>query len=47
MTNNYNFGVDGGGQTANYNVSLNYINQAGTFVGTNYKRYSALANFQL
>jgi TonB-linked SusC/RagA family outer membrane protein len=44
MTNNYNFGVDGGGQTANYNVSFNYINQAGTFVGTNYKRYSALAN---
>jgi TonB-linked SusC/RagA family outer membrane protein len=45
MTNNYNVGIDGGGQTANYNVSFNYINQAGTFVGTNYKRYSALGNF--
>lgn len=45
MTNNYNFGIDGGSQIATYNVSLNYINQAGTFVGTNYKRYSALGNF--
>lgn len=45
MTNNYNLGVDGGSQVANYNVSFNYINQAGTFVGTNYKRYSALGNF--
>jgi TonB-linked SusC/RagA family outer membrane protein len=45
LANNYNFGIDGGNQVANYNVSLNYINQAGTFVGTNYKRYSALGNF--
>ncbi|MFA6086575.1 SusC/RagA family TonB-linked outer membrane protein [Mucilaginibacter sp.] len=45
MTNNYNLSVDGGSQTANYNVSFNYINQAGTFVGTNYKRYSGLGNF--
>ncbi|MDB5111641.1 MAG: TonB-dependent receptor plug [Mucilaginibacter sp.] len=45
MTNNYNFGIDGGSQVANYNISMNYINQAGTFVGTNYKRYSALGNF--
>lgn len=45
MTNNYNLGIDGGSQVANYNVSFNYINQAGTFVGTNYKRYSALGNF--
>jgi TonB-linked SusC/RagA family outer membrane protein len=45
MTNNYNVGVDGGSQVANYNISMNYVNQAGTFVGTNYKRYSALGNF--
>jgi TonB-linked SusC/RagA family outer membrane protein len=44
-TNNYNLGIDGGNQTATYNISMNYINQAGTFVGTNYKRYSALGNF--
>ncbi|QQL50301.1 SusC/RagA family TonB-linked outer membrane protein [Mucilaginibacter ginkgonis] len=44
-TNNYNFGIDGGNQTAAYNIGFNYINQAGTFVGTNYKRYSALGNF--
>lgn len=40
----YNFGANGGGEVANYNVSLNYVDQAGTFTGTNYKRYSALSN---
>jgi TonB-linked SusC/RagA family outer membrane protein len=45
ISKNYNVGIDGGGESANYNVSLNYIDQAGTFVGTNYKRYSALGNF--
>lgn len=45
ITNNYNLGFDGGNQTAAYNISLNYINQAGTFIGTDYKRYSALGNF--
>ncbi|MES2377914.1 MAG: SusC/RagA family TonB-linked outer membrane protein [Bacteroidota bacterium] len=44
-TNNYNFGIDGGSDVASYNVSLNHVNQEGTFVGTNYKRYSALGNF--
>jgi TonB-linked SusC/RagA family outer membrane protein len=44
-TNNYNFGIDGGSDVASYNVSFNHINQEGTFVGTNYKRYSALGNF--
>lgn len=44
-TDNYNVGVNGGGERANYNVSLGYIDQAGTFVGTNYKRYNALGNF--
>jgi TonB-linked SusC/RagA family outer membrane protein len=44
-TDNYNIGVNGGGERANYNVSMGYIDQAGTFVGTNYKRYNALGNF--
>lgn len=44
-SNNYNVGLDGGSETANYNVSLNYVDQEGTFVGTNYKRYGGLANF--
>ncbi|MGN6195886.1 MAG: SusC/RagA family TonB-linked outer membrane protein [Ginsengibacter sp.] len=44
-TDNYNIGVNGGGERANYNVSLGYIDQAGTFVGTDYKRYNALGNF--
>lgn len=45
VSNNYNLGIDGGGENANYNISMNYLDQAGTFVGTNYKRYSALGNF--
>ncbi len=45
MSDNYNVGVDGGGENANYNVSLGYIDQAGVFVGTHYKRYNALGNF--
>ncbi|MGN6602996.1 MAG: SusC/RagA family TonB-linked outer membrane protein [Ginsengibacter sp.] len=44
-TDNYNVGVNGGGEHANYNVSLGYVDQAGTFVGTHYKRYNALGNF--
>jgi TonB-linked SusC/RagA family outer membrane protein len=44
-SNNYNLGIDGGGADASYNVSMNYVNQEGTFVGTNYERYSALGNF--
>ena len=43
-SNTYNIGADGGGEVANYNVSLNYVDQAGTFAGTKYKRYSALSN---
>jgi TonB-linked SusC/RagA family outer membrane protein len=45
LTNNYNFGIDGGNEAANYNISMNYVDQEGTFVGTSYKRYSALGNF--
>jgi TonB-linked SusC/RagA family outer membrane protein len=43
-SNTYNIGIDGGGEVANYNLSMNYVDQAGTFAGTGYKRYSALSN---
>jgi len=45
VSQNHNISVDGGSESANYNVSLGYTDQAGTFVGTNYKRYDALGNF--
>ncbi|MBO9204881.1 MULTISPECIES: SusC/RagA family TonB-linked outer membrane protein [Niastella] len=45
VTDNFNASVNGGGDNANYNVSLGYVNQGGIFVGTNYKRYNALGNF--
>lgn len=45
LTQNENVAVNGGSESANYNVSLGYTNQAGTFVGTNYERYDALGNF--
>lgn len=44
-SNTYNLGIDGGSANSSYNVSMNYANQVGTFVGTDYKRYSALGNF--
>ncbi len=43
-TNNYNFAVNGSSEAANYNVSLGYVDQGGIFLGTGYKRLSALAN---
>lgn len=45
MSDNYNAAVNGGGENANYNVSMGYTDQAGVFVGTHYKRYNALGNF--
>ncbi|HEY8969986.1 MAG TPA: carboxypeptidase-like regulatory domain-containing protein, partial [Puia sp.] len=45
LTNNENISIDGGSDKASYFLSANYINQAGTFVGTNYKRYDVLGNF--
>src|SRR5882757_8501239 len=45
LTNNDNISVDGGSDKANYFVSAGYTDQAGTFIGTNYKRYDALGNF--
>lgn len=45
ITQNHNAAINGGSERANYNVSLGYTDQIGTFVGTNYKRYDALGNF--
>jgi len=45
ITNNENISLDGGSDKSSYFVSANYIKQAGTFVGTNYKRYDVLGNF--
>ena len=44
QTNNYNFGASGSNDVSNYNVSLGYVDQGGIFLGTGYKRFSALAN---
>ncbi|MCW3110431.1 MAG: SusC/RagA family TonB-linked outer membrane protein [Segetibacter sp.] len=45
ITNNDNISIDGGSDRANYNISAGYTRQAGTFVGTQYKRYDVLGNF--
>ncbi len=45
LTDNYNLGIQGGGESVDYNVSMNYVDQGGVFVGTNYKKYGALSNF--
>lgn len=45
LTNNDNIAISGGSDRANYNVSAGYTKQAGTFIGTQYKRYDALGNF--
>jgi len=46
-TSNYNLGVNGGSESIDYNVSLGYVNQGGVFLGTNYERFSGLANIGL
>ncbi|MES2371472.1 MAG: SusC/RagA family TonB-linked outer membrane protein [Bacteroidota bacterium] len=45
LTQNENIAINGGSDRANYNLAVNYANQAGTFIGTNYKRYDILGNF--
>jgi len=45
ITNNDNISIDGGSDKAIYNISAGYTRQAGTFIGTQYKRYDVLANF--
>lgn len=43
-TSNYNFSVNGSNDAAHYNISFGYIEQGGTFLGTGFQRFSALAN---
>ncbi|NII26291.1 SusC/RagA family TonB-linked outer membrane protein [Pseudoflavitalea sp. X16] len=45
LTQNYNASIDGGSEKASYNVSAGYTDQKGTFVGTRYRRYDVLGNF--
>jgi TonB-linked SusC/RagA family outer membrane protein len=45
VTQNYNASLSGGSSNANYNISAGYIDQKGTFIGTDYKRYDVLGNF--
>ncbi len=40
-----NVSVNGGGENANYNVSVGHTNQKGVFVGTDYRRVDVLGNF--
>ncbi|WP_315815257.1 TonB-dependent receptor plug domain-containing protein [Paraflavitalea speifideaquila] len=45
LTNNTNVSIDGGSEKASYNMSAGYTDQAGSFVGTRYRRYDVLGNF--
>ncbi len=45
ISTNDNVSLTGGSEIANYNASLGYTNQIGTFIGTKYQRYDALGNF--
>ena len=45
ITQNDNVAINGGSDRASYNVAFGNTNQAGIFVGTRYKRYNALGNF--
>ena len=41
---NYDLSVSGGSATSNYFISGGYFNEAGTYVGTGFERYSLRAN---
>jgi len=45
LSSNENLSISGGGEKSDFNLSMGYTNQAGTFVGTKYKRYDGLGNF--
>ncbi len=45
VTKNTNVGIDGGSESANYNVNLGFNDQKGTYIGTKYKRFDGLGNF--
>ncbi len=41
---NYNLGIEGGNESANYAISANYYEQDGTIIGSNFKRLSIRIN---
>ena len=45
LSQNTNVGVNGGSETANYNLSIGNTDQKGTFAGTRYRRLDVLGNF--
>jgi TonB-linked SusC/RagA family outer membrane protein len=45
LSQNTNVAVNGGSETANYNLSIGNTDQQGTFVGTRYRRLDVLGNF--
>ncbi|HEX2628392.1 MAG TPA: TonB-dependent receptor plug domain-containing protein, partial [Chitinophagaceae bacterium] len=45
LTNNESISIDGGSEKSYYYLSGSYVNQAGVFVGTRYKRGDMLGNF--
>ena len=45
LSQNTNVGINGGGESANYNLSIGNTDQKGTFAGTQYRRLDVLGNF--
>lgn len=45
FSQNNSLSIDGGSETANYNISSAYTDQKGIFAGTRYKRFDILGNF--
>ena len=45
LSQNTNVGINGGSESANYNLSIGNTDQKGTFAGTQYKRLDVLGNF--
>ncbi len=43
----YNVGVNGGSEQVRYNVNANYLDQEGTLLATDFKRYSMRANIDI
>lgn len=46
FTSDNTFSISGGGDKANYRLSLGYLNQKGTTVGTAFKRFSTMFTMQ-
>jgi TonB-dependent starch-binding outer membrane protein SusC len=44
LSQSHQLGISGGGENANYAISLNYLDQNGTLLETYFKRYSIRAN---